>query len=71
MTNELMAPEIKRLSTAEWIYSVIDSCESAEHFDAAWQLVRNFSRLSKENSLLTGDLVNYYTMKRDEKENDK
>jgi hypothetical protein len=71
MTNEVMAPEIKRLSTAEWIYSVIDSCESDEHFNAAWELVRNFKKLSTENSILTGDIINYYTMKRDEKKNSK
>lgn len=57
---------MKRVATAEWIHTVIDSCRTAEHFDSAWNLIRNFQRISPEESSLVKMLIMYYTEKYNE-----
>jgi len=57
---------MKRIATAEWIHTVIDSCKTEEHFDSAWNLIRNFKRISPDESSLVGMLIQYYTEKYNE-----
>lgn len=54
---------IKRMKTAEWIYSVIDSCQTKDHFDSVWNLVRNFQNISSSDSIITQGLIKYYCEK--------